>query len=292
MNLLLERIITWLALFLRILHVKNVVRKGQTEMLELERWKPSVYSVMACLTVMSLAVSLLSIATYSFMEEWTFLEAAYYAFVSFSTIGFGDFVSVQRDDYPLHGLYVLLDVILLVAGCSCLYSLFNVISILLKQLLNWTICRLDYQYLFKAKDQPDKVLRKYSLKAQRERDRRRKSSITLQKVLRKSRTPFYVDNGRASICNNTLTGPATASHAGGPCDEFSSAADRKLSDGLISLKDFLTSNQVSLALMQKELYEAAQTRRDGGGGIPVRESTTRFIPGTIGPLAMLCNKLG
>lgn len=62
----------------------------------LDSWKPSVYWVMLCLTVASVVVSSCAAAVYSPAENWTFFDALYFCFVSFSTIGFGDLVSTQR----------------------------------------------------------------------------------------------------------------------------------------------------------------------------------------------------
>lgn len=63
---------------------------------------------------------------------------------------------------------------------------------------------------------------------------------------------------------------------------------RRLSGELISMKDFLTSNKVSLAVMQKQLYETAMMQR----GYLDERNTGKFVPGTVGPLAIVTQKLG
>ncbi|ROT72256.1 hypothetical protein C7M84_009374 [Penaeus vannamei] len=62
----------------------------------------------------------------------------------FATIGFGDFVSAQQpNDFYGPGLhaYRFFNFAILVVGCCCIYSLFNVISITIKQFLNCIIKR-------------------------------------------------------------------------------------------------------------------------------------------------------
>jgi hypothetical protein len=74
---------------------------------------------------------------------------------------------------------------------------------------------------------------------------------------------------------------------------------RRLSGEMISMKDFLQANKVSLAVMQKELYETAQMQRGGfqyGSDRAYSSSGRRtpgsFTPGTVGPLAIVSQKLG
>lgn len=66
----------------------------------LEHWKPSVYWVMLYLSLASCTMACSAAAVYSNLEDWDYLEALYFCFVSFATIGFGDYVSLQRPDYP------------------------------------------------------------------------------------------------------------------------------------------------------------------------------------------------
>ena len=66
----------------------------------LEHWKPSVYWVMLYLTLISWIFACFAAAIYAPFEGWGYLEALYFCFVSFATIGFGDLVSMQKDNYP------------------------------------------------------------------------------------------------------------------------------------------------------------------------------------------------
>jgi hypothetical protein len=49
--------------------------------------------------------------------------------------------------------------------------------------------------------------------------------------------------------------------------------------------------QVSLAVMQKQLYETAQMQRWGVSAQPPRSAGGGFTPGTVGPLAIVSQKL-
>lgn len=269
--------------------------------------------VMVCLVCASTLLVCLAVPVYSVLEDWTYVDSAYFCFVSFSTIGFGDFIAAQQPEHKYNTLYVFANVAVLALGCCLLYSLFNVISIVLKQFLNFLIYRLNDIIAFCRRKigihQPDRVLRKYSLKMQRERrlQRRRSSIATVRRTLKRK---------TIAIINAPERGPESDL----PSDIVGTelGVDRKLSDdGLISMKDFFTSNQVSLALMQKQLQDSAQMADIGSthsinAPAPAPVSCTpststvtapvpalaksfpagRFIPGTIGPLAILCDKLG
>lgn len=87
----------------------------------------------------------------------------------------------------------------------------------------------------------------------------------------------------------------------GESDSGDSDASRRNSGELISMKDFLKANKVSLAVMQKQLYETAQMQRgggcvyhvSGGSGLPYRRPPAHsFTPGMVGPLAIVSEKLG
>lgn len=53
---------------------------------------------------------------------------------------------------------------------------------------------------------------------------------------------------------------------------------------MISMRDFLNANKISLAMMQKQLWETSQR----GGGV----SNGGGFQGPVGPLAILDRKLG
>ncbi|XP_026688879.1 potassium channel subfamily K member 13-like, partial [Diaphorina citri] len=197
----------------------------------LEEWKPSVYWVMLCLIVASIVIAGCASFVYVPYENWTYLESIYFCFVSFSTIGFGDYVSAQAIDYPNSSLYSFWNYIFLILGCSCIYSLFNVTSIVIKQFLNWLIYEMDMFCCRKPPDKTGRVLRRHSIRVQRERERRRRSSITLPKTIRRER-----NRPLGRICDVV---PQADDDSNG-FDENSDGA-RRLSGELISMKDLLTA---------------------------------------------------
>ncbi len=65
---------------------------------------------------------------------------------SFATIGFGDFVSSQQaNETPYIAFYRVANFVFLSIGACCVYSLFNVASIVIRQLLNGIIKSIDVQ---------------------------------------------------------------------------------------------------------------------------------------------------
>ncbi|XP_054265380.1 potassium channel subfamily K member 13-like [Macrosteles quadrilineatus] len=279
-NLFLERIITLLAYILRAIYLRKLSKEGQDvdEDDSLDEWKPSVYWVMLCLVVASVVVAGCASALYCPLENWTFFESIYFCFVSFATIGFGDYVSTQgpQRQYPYPELYRVANFILIVLGCCCIYSLFNVTSIVVKQALNWVILHLDCQCCDRQ-GKAGRMLRRHSLRLQQ----RRRSSITYPRSLRKSTRT----KRSTPMCDVV----AETDSAGYDSEAGVDSRGRRLSGELISMKDFLTSNKVSLAVMQKQLYETAMMQR---GYTEDNKSTGKFTPGSVGPLAIVTQKLG
>ncbi|KAK6180716.1 hypothetical protein SNE40_008716 [Patella caerulea] len=259
-NLFLERIITFLAYILRAIHIRDMKRKGlisetknnkgrrpsqTSDDDQLDAWKPSVYWVMLILLLGASIVALCASAVYQPVEEWTYFEAIYFCFVTFATIGFGDYVVSQRESYANVDLYRFANFIFIVIGCCCIYSLFNVTSIVIKQVLNWMLRKLNCR-----------------CRVQRPNPGRR-NAITPGHLTKGGKAPTV-----------TVT----------DVDGDSDSEYRRNSGEMISMKDFLQANKISLAMMQKELYETAQRghshKREGG------------LQGGVGPMAILNRKLG
>ncbi|XP_062275329.1 potassium channel subfamily K member 13 [Scomber scombrus] len=142
-NLFLERVITLLSLLILWCHSKRT-RHGRLECRgsesdRNEEWKPSVYQVTLVLFVAVLVVAFGAASLYSTMEGWTYLESLYFCFVAFSTVGFGDFVSGQREHHEDTQVYQVANCLLMLLGVCCTYSLFNAISLIIKQGLNWML---------------------------------------------------------------------------------------------------------------------------------------------------------
>ncbi|TNM85051.1 hypothetical protein fugu_009229 [Takifugu bimaculatus] len=150
-NLFLERIITMLAYIMRWCHERRLRFAGvgvasrdesSGEEDSLEGWKPSVYYVMLILGLASVLIACSASTLYSSMENWSYVDSLYFCFVAFSTIGFGDLVSSQRQRYESQEAYLLGNYLFILIGVCCIYSLFNVISIIIKQTLNWMVGKM------------------------------------------------------------------------------------------------------------------------------------------------------
>ena len=263
-NLFLERIITFLAYILRSIHERELRRKGLlgdkgdedgrrgsqvSEDDSLDSWKPSVGSVMLILLLAAAVVACFASAMYKPVEDWSYFESFYFCFVAFATIGFGDYVVSQQADYDLVYLYRFGNFVFLLIGCCCVYSLFNVTSIVIKQFLNWLIKKLDCRCCYKPKPRP------------------RRNAIT----------PGHLSKGNKG-------GPPDLTDVDSNYD--SDAGSRRGSNEMISMRDFLQANKISLAMMQKQLYETSQR-----GTFRSDHSSSGF-QGPVGPLAILNQKLG
>ncbi|XP_040902511.1 potassium channel subfamily K member 13 [Toxotes jaculatrix] len=149
-NLFLERVITLLSLTMFWCHrrrsshsrLQGTTSKGNRN----EEWKPSVYQVALILFIAVLLVTCGAAFLYSAMEGWTYLESLYFCFVAFSTVGFGDFVSGQREHHEDTWAYQVANCLLMLLGVCCTYSLFNAISEIIKLGLNWMLKKLAWMY--------------------------------------------------------------------------------------------------------------------------------------------------
>lgn len=232
-NLFLERIITVLAFVLKSCHEAQHRRKGvlphnsrheagharQHGDDSLAGWKPSVYCVMLILCVAAIIISCCASAMYSSMEGWGYLDSLYFCFVAFSTIGFGDMVSGQRAAYDNQTLYSLGNFFFILTGACCIYSLFNVISIVIKQVLNWLLKKLEIP----CRHCPGRNLRP-------------------------GRNAIMPGHLRTRVRNISIDTDAV---------NESETDGRRMSGEMISMRDFLAANKVNLAIMQKQLSETA-----------------------------------
>uniref|UniRef100_A0A3B4A973 Potassium channel domain-containing protein n=1 Tax=Periophthalmus magnuspinnatus TaxID=409849 RepID=A0A3B4A973_9GOBI len=131
-NLFLERVITFLSVSLMWYDENN--------------WKPSILQVTLVLLVAVLLVACCAALVYSVMEGWSYMESLYFCFVAFSTVGFGDFVSGQREQHEETRGYQVANCLLMLLGVCCTYSLFNAISVIIRQGLDWLLKCLDVMY--------------------------------------------------------------------------------------------------------------------------------------------------
>ncbi|KAG5266674.1 hypothetical protein AALO_G00234850 [Alosa alosa] len=236
-NLFLERIITLLAVVMKAIRLRRMRNSGllppgistDFAVSALPGWKPSVYYVMLILGLSAIVISCCASAMYTPVEGWAYLDSLYFCFVTFSTIGFGDLVSSQNAEYDHQALYRLANFLFILLGVCCIYSLFNVISIVIKQVLNWILGKVCCQRCNK----PNAFLG-------------RRNAIRPGSRIR---------------CSHI----SRANDSDGPGD--SDTEGRRLSGEMISMRDLAASNKVSLALMQKQLSETANgyPRTVGGG---------------------------
>ncbi|XP_067463836.1 potassium channel subfamily K member 13 isoform X2 [Thunnus thynnus] len=249
-NLFLERIITMLAYIMRWCHERRlrcagvgIMSSGEEQSREedsLEGWKPSVYYVMLILGVASIVIACSASTLYSSMENWSYVDSLYFCFVAFSTIGFGDLVSSQRQQYESQEAYRLGNCLFILMGVCCIYSLFNVISIIIKQTLNW-------------------ILGKLPISSHCPAGRHR-----------------YTEGSVETVCDSET-------EAGAVTDGV--YVGRRLSGEMISVNEFMVSNKVSLALLQKQLSETAhQGPRQSYGH-------QNGFSGGVGALAIMNNRL-
>ncbi|XP_021945094.1 potassium channel subfamily K member 13 [Folsomia candida] len=278
---------------------------GEESIVEQPDWKPSVYWVMLCLFAMSVTVICASGTLFQQMEGWTFGESVYFSFISYSTIGLGDYVSLQQQSYgSMEMLYRIVAFVLMIFGCCCIYSLLNVTSIVIKQFLNYIIKQMDYcgeccccTY---CRCSAAKVRRRMSSKRRRPNRSLRNirngvgnSSNRCQvSVLNKSHAaraftlgrhhPYNIPESPDYDCNEKEEG----GHGGLNSSRFDLDERRCSGENMISIRGEL-SNKVSLAVMQKRLYETAQMSR---------HSSAYDYPGfsatSVGPLAIVTEKLG
>ncbi|XP_026174774.1 potassium channel subfamily K member 13 [Mastacembelus armatus] len=276
-NLFLERVITVIAVVLKSCHERHhnkavlpqngrrvsdgkhaggaaADRGGKGE--DLAGWKPSVYCVMLILGAAAILVSCCASLMYSAAEGWGYLDSLYFCFVAFSTIGFGDMVSSQRVIYEGHATtaYRLGNFFFILTGVCCIYSLFNVISIVIKQVLNWLLRRLEAP------------CRCCFPKRGHHPHRHPRRNVVAPGHLRARRDP--------SIETDAINDSETD-------------AGRRMSGEMISMRDFLAANKVNLAIMQKQLSEMAigQPRQSS--------SSTRQngFSGGVGALGIMNNRL-
>ncbi|XP_061753747.1 potassium channel subfamily K member 13 [Nerophis ophidion] len=299
-NLFLERIITMLAYIMRWCHERRVRcggvgvesssrQEASEEEDSLEGWKPSVYYVMLILGLASIVIACSASTLFCSMENWSYVDSLYFCFVAFSTIGFGDLVSSQRAHYESQEAYRLGNCLFILMGVCCIYSLFNVISIIIKQTLNWILEKLVCP--------GDQRLCSCSASGRwwvccpclhnKKRNQRRPLARLRQKRLKRNAVrplsthchagrPRYADGSVETVCDSEMDGVEAA-------DEM--YVGRRMSGEMISANEFMVSNKVSLALLQKQLSETAhQGPRQSHG------HQNGFSRG-VGALAIMNNRL-
>uniref|UniRef100_A0A3Q3BQN5 Potassium channel subfamily K member 13-like n=1 Tax=Kryptolebias marmoratus TaxID=37003 RepID=A0A3Q3BQN5_KRYMA len=144
-NLFLERLITSISLFMFWCHTrKSGPEDKNSERDSSDERKPSVYQITLLLLLVVLVVACSAASLYSPMEGWTYLESLYFCFVAFSTVGFGDFVSSQKEHHEDIRAYQMSNCLLMLLGVCCTYSLFNAISVIINKGLSWILIKVNW----------------------------------------------------------------------------------------------------------------------------------------------------
>ncbi|KAM9468581.1 potassium channel subfamily K member 13 [Clarias gariepinus] len=150
-NLFLERIITLIAYTLSKCHeqkFRNSKQSVATSHLTTQPggtasgqkgWKPSVSHATLILVVVCLLLGCAASGVYSAVEGWNYWESIYFCFVTFTTMGFGDMVSGQREYFKASWYYQIANILAIFFGVCCTYSLSNLIAIMMKGMLNWIL---------------------------------------------------------------------------------------------------------------------------------------------------------
>ncbi|KAG7464330.1 potassium channel subfamily K member 13-like [Solea senegalensis] len=298
-NLFLERIITMLAYIMRWCHERRLrcggvmvmSRRDETSGEEdsLEGWKPSVYYVMLILGVASIVIACSASTLYCSMENWSYVDSLYFCFVAFSTIGFGDLVSSQRQQYDSQEAYQLGNCLFILMGVCCIYSLFNVISIVIKQTLNWILAKL----ICSGQQQPCSCSTAGCWGVcctcfQHKTHHQRRVPVHLRQKHFKRNTVqpitshcpagrhHYTDSSVETVCDSETDAGALADGV---------YVGQRLSEEMISVSEFMVSNRVSLALLQKQLSETAHQ------GQQQSYSHQNGFSGGVGALAIMNNRL-
>nr|XP_022334922.1 potassium channel subfamily K member 16-like [Crassostrea virginica] len=97
--------------------------------------KPLVNKILNMVLIVTLGLTILFIlpaSAFSYIEDWTVLEALYYCFVTLSTIGFGDYVAAMSENRLSHrgtgDLYRIVTYVWILIGLAYLSLLINYIS--------------------------------------------------------------------------------------------------------------------------------------------------------------------
>ncbi|KAI5625578.1 potassium channel subfamily K member 13-like, partial [Silurus asotus] len=150
-NLFIERILTFITYVLSRCHEQKMSNSSQGVAASnlttqpggttsgQEDWKPSVYHVTLIMLAVCFLVACTASGLYSVVEDWGYLESMYFCFVTFSTMGFGDMVSGQEMPEEASCFYQVVNVLAIFLGVGCAYTLFNLIAIMIKAMLNWIL---------------------------------------------------------------------------------------------------------------------------------------------------------
>ncbi|XP_037078317.1 potassium channel subfamily K member 12-like, partial [Pollicipes pollicipes] len=270
-NLFLERFITLLSFLMRTYHawradqqVHTMPRPNSAGSCEsrVHRWRPAVRWVLLFLLLCTCLVLQLAALLYVNVERWDYVKAVYYSFVSFATIGFGDVVTgVQTPP----AWYSVVNFLLTVVGVCCMYSLFNIVSIVIKQVLNWSIRRVNGL-----------------------------GGGAPSGVAKASPAPGL--NAATARLSPQLLPKGTPSHHGqnAPLESLRGRRRNSMLDGITYTRENLQANRVSLAVMQNRLHDSVHQSRSHSAlaiGRHHDDELGRVSIGSLGSVAIVSKKL-
>nr|XP_006823297.1 PREDICTED: uncharacterized protein LOC102802988 [Saccoglossus kowalevskii] len=110
------------------------------------------YQIMLSTCVVFIATVTTGTLVYSKAENWTYFEACYFSIISFTTIGFGDYVTaVKTNDYYTNTLgtnvgnnYVVINVSLQLIGVSITFLLIQCLAFFFKEAIDALIDKIGY----------------------------------------------------------------------------------------------------------------------------------------------------
>lgn len=165
-------------------------------------------------------------AAFSHFEEWSFFHAYYYCFITLTTIGFGDFVALQKKgDLQEKTPYVAFSFIYILVGLTVIGAFLNLV-VLRFLTMNTEDERRDAQERASLKRERGLlggalsvlVVGEQTRSALRERSRHSRSHSTL-----------FLPMEEGTSCTNLITSPAEDQGRGSPCSNrlrFHIAASR------------------------------------------------------------------
>ena len=176
-------------------------------------------------------------------------------------------------------------------GCCCIYSLFNVISIVIKQVLNWLIKRLDTLCQFEKSNSIEARMRRRGSAAPT-----KKKKVSPDHLGRRFPKPSKMSKTSGRHLHRIKRKGENRANNGDVELEVDSVYDSGSEHGSNEMiSTHMHTNKFSLAVLQKQLCETAHMGRNPGSRTIIVASHTptgHFTPGTVGPLAIVSQKLG
>lgn len=96
---------------------------------------------------------------FSIYEGWSYFDAIYYSFITLTTIGFGDFVPLQKNNYLRHNpFYVAFTILFIITGLTILASSTNLLVLYLVNINSEEKLRKRIRLKIKKEEKMQKML--------------------------------------------------------------------------------------------------------------------------------------